>query len=425
MKTKSMTVSAGLAALALALAPSAAAQGYTSPRTSWGVPDLQGYWTNSSITKLTRPAGLKTLLITAEEARKLEDADFNNARTAAEKKPTDQRAGAPEKGRSLEGVGNYNAVWVDPGSKVAMINGELRSSWIVEPADGRIPYKAGRGGGRVSEEGGESGGGVPAARPAAAPAAATKAPARSAAKPSAKSSGKSSSSAGAKSTEPAPFIDEVARPRRDNGPIASEEQRRAAAVAAAASRSYEGPESRSVGERCIVGFGTSGGPVLNNVLYNNTYQIVQSPGYAVILVEMVHDARIIPIVSGPDKASAARGPEAIKPWLGESVGWYEGDMLVIETKNVNPIQRGYVGPKGKLTERFSRMADGNLLYRFEVEDPDQYTQAWRGEMPMRPAPGLYEYACHEGNYAMPGILAGARRLEREGGKLTLTREDEG
>jgi hypothetical protein len=265
------------------------------------------------------------------------------------------------------------------------------------------------------EEGGESGGGATAARPAAAPAAAAKAPARPAAKPSAKSSAR----AGAKSTEPAPFIDEVARPRRDNGPIASEDQRRAAAAAAAASRSYEGPESRSVGERCLVGFGGTGGPVMNNVLYNNTYQIVQTPGHVVILVEMVHDARIIPLTHDRKR------PSVIMPWLGDSIGWYEGGALVVETRNVSPAQHGYIGPGGKLTERFSRSADGNLLYRFEVEDTDQYTQAWKGEMPMRPAPGLYEYACHEGNYAMPGILAGARRLERDGGRLTLTREDEG
>ncbi len=136
-----------------------------------------------------------------------------------------------------------------------------------------------------------------------------------------------------------------------------------------------------MGERCIVGFGTSGGPVLNNVLYNNTYQIVQTPGHVMLLTEMVHDARIIPITK--DRAR----PSAIKPWLGDSIGWYESDTLVVETKNVNPLQRGYVGPSGKLTERFSRSADGNLLYKFEVEDPDQYTQVWKGEMPMRPAPG--------------------------------------
>jgi hypothetical protein len=347
------------AALALAFAPAVLAQApaYSPPKTSWGVPDLQGYWTNSSITRMTRPAGIDTLVITPEQARALEDKDFNNIRTKAELKPTDQSTGAPEKGKPLPGVGNYNAVWVDPGSKVAVINGELRSSWIVEPANGRIPYKAQRSSTLFDTP-------QPVTSPAAAPA-------------------RSSSSD-------------------------------------AASRSYEGPESRSLGERCIVGFGNTGGPVMNNVLYNNTYQIVQSPTHAVILVEMVHDARIVPITKDRKR------PSVIKPYLGDSIGWYEGNTLVIETKNVNPSQRGYVGPNGRMIERFTRTSADVILYQFEIEDPDQYTQAWKGEMPMRAASGaVYEYACHEGNYGLLGILAGAREQEKRGSKLELTAEDEG
>lgn len=360
---KSM-IGAGLVSLALAIAPAALAQaeGYTPPKTSWGAPDLQGYWTNSSITKMTRPGGINTLVITPEQAKKLEDGDYNNIRTAAEKKPTDQKEGAPEKGKPLPPVGNYNAVWVDPGSHVAVINGELRSSWITEPTTGRIPYKPGRGAARYEE---------------APPPAAT-----------------------AKPADPK------------------------AAAASAASRSYEGPESRSVGERCLVGFGNTGGPVMNNVLYNNTYQIVQSPGYALILVEMVHDARIIPIVA--NKAAAKHDPANIKKWLGDSVGWYEGDTLVVETMNVHPQQRGYISDKGKLTERFTRTADGVILYQFEIDDPDQYTQVWKGEMPLRTASGaVYEYACHEGNYGLLGILEGARQQEKRGQGLQLTADDEG
>ncbi len=360
---KSM-IGAGLVSLALAFAPAALAQAasYTPPKTSWGAPDLQGYWTNSSITKMTRPAGINTLVITPEQAKKLEDGDYNNIRTAAEKKPTDQKEGAPEKGKPLPPVGNYNAVWVDPGSHVAVINGELRSSWITEPATGRIPYKPGRGGGRYEE---------------APPPAATAKPADA-----------------------------------------------KAAAASAASRSYEGPESRSVGERCLVGFGNTGGPVMNNVLYNNTYQIVQSPGYALILVEMVHDARIIPIVAS--KAAAKHDPANIKKWLGDSVGWYEGDTLVVETKNVHPQQRGYISDNGRMTERFTRTADGVILYQFEIDDPDQYTQVWKGEMPLRTASGaVYEYACHEGNYGLLGILEGARQQEKRGQGLQLTADDEG
>ncbi len=354
-----MFAGAALAALVLGHAPTALAQAdYVPPKTSWGAPDLQGYWTNSSITRMTRPAGIDTLVITPEQAKKLEEGDYNNIRTREELQPTDQSTGAPEKGKPLPAVGNYNAVWVDPGAHVAMINGELRSSWITEPANGKIPYKPGKGGARYEAP-------PPAGPPGAPP------------------------------------------PQRS-----------------AAERSYEGPESRSVGERCLVGFGNSGGPVMQNVLYNNTYQIVQSPDHAVILVEMVHDARIIPIVAG--RAEARHSSPGIKKWLGDSVGWYEGATLVVETKNVHPEQRGFVSDAGKLTERFTRAADGLILYQFEIDDPEQYTQVWKGEMPIRTATGaVYEYACHEGNYGLYGILAGAREQEKRGAGLELTADDEG
>ncbi len=124
----SIIASVSLAALAVAPAALAQTPAYAPPHTSWGAPDLQGYWTNASITRLTRPPGVAGLVLTPEQAKALEDRDFNNARTKAELKPTDQSTGAPEKGKPLPGVGNYNAVWVDPGSKVAVVNGELRSS---------------------------------------------------------------------------------------------------------------------------------------------------------------------------------------------------------------------------------------------------------------------------------------------------------
>src|SRR5262245_33252430 len=137
----------GLAVLLAAASPAALAQaaGYDAPKTSWGVPDFQGVWSNASITKLTRPAGIDHLVLSRAEADAIEKKDFNNARTAAEKLPTDQSTGAPIKAKSLPGVGNYNAVWVDPGSRIATINGELRSSWITDPPNGRVPMsEAGR-----------------------------------------------------------------------------------------------------------------------------------------------------------------------------------------------------------------------------------------------------------------------------------------
>src|SRR6185503_859053 len=118
--------------------------GYTPPKTSWGVPDLQGVWSNASITKLTRMAGANKLVLTPEEVAVIEKKDFNNARTAIGKLPTDQSQGAPQK-KALPSVGNYNAVWVDPGSKVASVRGELRSSFITDPPNGRVPMSdAGR-----------------------------------------------------------------------------------------------------------------------------------------------------------------------------------------------------------------------------------------------------------------------------------------
>ena len=181
-----------------------------------------------------------------------------------------------------------------------------------------------------------------------------------------------------------------------------------------------------MGERCIIGFGNTGGPVMTNVLYNNTYQIVQSPTHAMILVEMVHDARIVPIFANAEAARANFRPNVIQQWLGDSVGWYEGNALVVETRNVHPQQRGYISKDGKLTERFSRWNDNQIVYEFTVEDPSQYTQAWKGEMAFNASrEPSYEYACHEGNHAMDGILRGAREKERDGSTVAANADEEG
>jgi len=130
---------------------------------------------------------------------------------------------------------------------------------------------------------------------------------------------------------------------------------------------------------------------------------------------MAHDARIIPLVKDRAAAEATPVTAAIHPWLGQSVGWYEGDALLILTRNVNPAQRGYIGPQGKVIERLTRWNDDQITYEFTVEDATRYSQPWKGEIAWNHSKeGLYEYACHEGNYAMPGILAGARKQEREG-----------
>jgi hypothetical protein len=179
---------------------------------------------------------------------------------------------------------------------------------------------------------------------------------------------------------------------------------------------YAGPEDLPIRERCLIAQSDAGGPVMLNALYNNNYSFFVTPGYFVIDLEMNHDVRIAPIFASAAKARASHQPAVIRPWLGDTVAWWDGDTLVTETKNVNPIQEGRtltpVSSQGTVTERFTRIAKGELLYQFTVDDPVHYTQAWSGEYSFKPAKGqIYEYACHEGNYAMEGILRGARMDE--------------
>jgi len=169
---------------------------------------------------------------------------------------------------------------------------------------------------------------------------------------------------------------------------------------------YNNPEERNINERCII-LGTSGPPI-GNYLYNNTTRIMQSPNHVVIESEMIHDARIIPI-NGTHK------PNQMAPWMGDSIAWYEGDTLVVETVN---MQRGggsvQLSPGGKIIERFTRYNDKQVFYEFEVNDPELYTQVWKGQMSLNAVNGMYEYACHEGNYAMHGILEAGRKADKEG-----------
>ena len=177
------------------------------------------------------------------------------------------------------------------------------------------------------------------------------------------------------------------------------------------------PEERSSGERCTVGFGSTGGPPMLNVLYNNHIQFFQAPDSDIIsiLVEMNHNARMI-------RMNAEHRDEALDPWLGDSIGYWDGDTLVVETTNFHPdvsqrssqAQRFYLQPDTHVEERFTRVADDTIFYEYTVTDPDLFTQPWKAEMPIRRAEGpIYEYACHEGNHSLPGILAGARREEAD------------
>jgi hypothetical protein len=142
------------------------------------------------------------------------------------------------------------------------------------------------------------------------------------------------------------------------------------------------------------------------ILYNNHYQIVQSPGYVMILVEMVHDVRIIRLTDEPLPAEHRR-------WLGDSLGHWEGDALVVNTSRLNPSQRFRNASENfRITERFTRVGETTINYSFTVDDPDTWESSWSAEIPMNATQDkMYEYACHEGNYSLPGVLAGARRDE--------------
>ena len=297
--------------------------------TWFGDPNLQGVWTNASLTTLERPDYFESLEISDDEAMiaRQSSEEFNQT--------LDNPYAQGETPESGGDVGGYNVAWMDPGSDFFKLNGNYRSSIITYPESGKLPRRLTR----WAIEG--------------------------------------------------PSIYRMFT-RADH------------------------PEERSLGERCVVGFGSSGGPPMLNVLYNNHYQIVQSPGYVMIMVEMNHDARII-------RLDSDHNPDNMKPWLGDSVGWWEGQTLVVKTKNHHPQQKFRAAirhqilmmEEAEVTERFTRVSKDEILYQFEVNDKKAYRDVWKGEMPLRSTESrIYEYACHEGNYAMANILAGARAEEK-------------
>ena len=171
----------------------------------------------------------------------------------------------------------------------------------------------------------------------------------------------------------------------------------------------DGPEDRGLSERCIVGFNS--GPPFMPSLYNNNVQIIQNRDTAVILTEMIHDARIVPI--------GGRSPldENIGLWSGDSRGYYDGDTLVVETRNFNGLTQSFGGfgdSSGKLlTEKFTRIDEVTVDYEWTIDDPSTFTDKLTVIVPMTKVAGqLYEYACHEGNYGMVNIIRGARAEER-------------
>ena len=179
---------------------------------------------------------------------------------------------------------------------------------------------------------------------------------------------------------------------------------------------FDGPEDLAMAERCILGF--SAGPPMLPGLYNNFKRIVQTEDHVMILQEMVHDARVIRLDSEHD-------PDGVRKWLGDSVGHWEGDTLVVETKSFRETTGLYGGDANlHLVERVTRLENGDLLYKFTVDDPTAWTAPWSGEYVWKASDEkVYEYACHEGNYAMGNILRGARLLEREAEEQQSDSED--
>ncbi len=180
----------------------------------------------------------------------------------------------------------------------------------------------------------------------------------------------------------------------------------------------DGPEDRGLSERCIIGF--NAGPPFTPSLYNNNVQIIQSRNTAVIMTEMIHDARIVPLFDSADAMASL--DEDVRLYTGDSKGYWDGDTLVVVTKNFNGLSTSFSGVgtslEKTLTERFTRVDEVTVDYEFTIEDPGTFSDTITAVVPMTKVAGqVYEYACHEGNYGMVNILRGARvqeRLEAEG-----------
>jgi hypothetical protein len=193
-------------------------------------------------------------------------------------------------------------------------------------------------------------------------------------------------------------------------PLTAEGQKRAAERAAERKRmgaTTDAVQNMPLGTQCLIMAGS--GPPMMPAGYNSNYQIVQGAGYAMILVEMIHDARIIPLDARPPL------PENVRQWMGAPRGHWEGDTLVIETTNLNG-KNPFRGSSEhmRVTERLTRVSPDTILYRFTVEDPATWTAPFTAEVPMTRTVGpIFEHACHEGNYGVMNTLAGARLEEKK------------
>ena len=298
----------------------AAAQSAELPRTPWGAPDLQGVWDFRTLTPLERQEALADKAFLSEEEAAAFEQETLYARDADRRDGAEIPAGI---GSDVERA--YNQFWWDYGTNITE---DRRTSLIVDPPDGRIPWTP------------------------------------------------------------------------------EQQESMAELFAQYFSRVPEGPEDRGLSERCILGF-NSGPPMLPSA-YNNNVQLFQTPDYVVILNEMVHSARIVPLA---DQSSLAAG---VRQWGGDSRGRWEDGTLVVETTHFLGTT-SFVGSSEhlRLVERLTRVDADTLLYEFTVEDPKTWTRSWTAAVPMQKTDGpIFEYACHEGNYGMTNLLAGARAEER-------------
>ena len=305
---------------------------WTPPRTADGQPDLQGVWTNNSVTPLQRPKGLagKEFFTDAELADIQKREKDRLARDEKEGEPAANHSGI--EGAEAESVHyDFNQYGLDRVQTKLAWN--RRTSLIVGP-EGTIPPL------------------TPAAR-----------------------------------------------------------QRRADRREKAKGHELDGPENRPLGARCLAR--PNVGPPLLPSGYNSNLQIVQGPGYVAIEAEMIHDVRVIPT---DGRAHIAKN---IKQWMGDSVGHWEGNTLVIDTTNFTDLSPFEDAQNVHVVERLTRVDDDTILYQFKVEDPGFWTKPWSGEMPISKMQGqLYEYACHEANYGLENTLRGARVADAEAAKKT-------
>lgn len=306
--------------LSIALLGCVAVQATDIPRTSSGRPSFEGNWSNASITSLQRASRYKSLALSPEE---VEEATNKHPQVVRQRDDDKQSDETSFDGSDLQRGRGYNAFWIDPGMRFSVVKGEHRTSWIVDPADGQIPYLKAR-------------------------------------------------------------------------------------SAAGRSVNLDGPEGRPLGERCIINSGNAG-PPMNNYLYNNNYEIVQSDDVLLIRAEMNNYARIVRIGGKhPDKR--------IGLLHGDSIGHWNGNTLEVETTNFHRLHSGgmiALSEAAVVTERFTRVSPQQILYEYTVNDPANYSQSWRGEMSLDATKDrVFEYACHEGNYSLPGVLAGAREEEK-------------